>query len=107
MSSIDTRAPFFPNSKTGKQEIESANRTQFLRRNTAERANDLSHRTAKDAKVTIPESIKDFAMIRKAVDMAPPIDNTDKIARLRSQIQAGTYQPDFDAIADKILMDEY
>ena len=107
MNSIDTRAPFFPNSKSGQKEIDSAKRSQFLRRNTMERANDLNNRTAKDAKVTIPESIRDFSRIKKAVDMAPPIDNTDKIARLRSQIQEGTYEPDFDALADKILMDEY
>ena len=42
-----------------------------------------------------------------AVDSAPPIDNTDKIAKLRSQIQAGTYEPDYDAIAEKLLANEY
>lgn len=107
MSNIDTRAPFFPNSKSAQKEIENAKRARFLRRNTAERANDLNNMAARDAKVTIPESVRDFSRIKKAVDMAPPIDNTDKIARLRSQIQAGTYQPDYDAIADKILSEEY
>lgn len=107
MSSIDTRAPFFPNSKSAQKEIENAQRAKFLRRNTTERANDLNNRTARDAKVTIPEAIRDFSRIKKSVDMAPPIDNTDKIARLKAEIQAGTYQPDYDAIADKILTQEY
>ena len=107
MSNIDTRAPFLPNSKTAKREVEIANRSKLLRRNTSQRANELSNNTAKDAKVTIPESVRDFSRIKKAVDMAPPIDNSDKIARLKSQIQAGTYKPDYDAIADRILSDEY
>lgn len=107
MSSIDTRAPFFPNSKSAQKEIENAQRAKFLRRNTAERANDLNNRTARDAKVTIPEAIRDFSRIKKSVDMAPPINNTDKIARLKAEIQAGTYQPDYDAIAEKILTQEY
>lgn len=107
MSNIDTRAPFFPNSKSSQREIENAKRAQFLRRNSIERANELNTRTARDAKVTIPESIRDFSQIKRAVDMAPPIDNTDKMARLRAEIQGGTYQPDYDAIADRILQDEY
>lgn len=107
MSNIDTRAPFFPNSKSGQKEIESAKRARFLRRNTAERANDLNDLTARDAKVTIPDAVRDFSRIKKAVDMAAPIDNTEKIARLRSQIQTGNYRPDYDAIADKILSEEY
>ena len=35
------------------------------------------------------------------------VDNTDKIAMLKAQIQAGTYQPDYDAIADKMLSSEF
>lgn len=107
MSSIDTRAPFFPNAKGSQREIEQTNRSQFLRRNSYERANELNNQTSGDAKVTIPDSIKDYSRIKMAVDMAPPIDNTEKIARLRSQIQAGTYEPDYEAIADKLLANEY
>jgi len=38
---------------------------------------------------------------------APEPDNTDKIAKLKAQIEAGTYEIDYDALADKILMNEY
>ena len=107
MNSIDTRAPFFPKSKNPNNEIGSAKRSQLLKRNSFERTNELNNQTAKDAKVTIPESIRDFSRIKMAVDSAPPIDNTDKIAKLRSQIQAGTYEPDYDAIAEKLLANEY
>ena len=107
MSNIDTRAPFFPKTNSSQKEINGARRSQLLRRNSFERTNELNNQTANDAKVTIPDSIRDFSRIKMAVDAAPPIDNTDKIARLRSQIQEGTYEPDYDAIADKILSNEY
>ena len=107
MSSIDTRAPFFPNSKSAQQEIEQLRRTRALKRNSYERIQELNDQTSNDAKVNIPDSIRDFSRIKKAVDSAPEIDNTDKIARLKAQIQAGSYQPDYDAIADKMLSREY
>ena len=107
MSNIDTRAPFFPNSRTGQKEISHSKRAQALKRNSYQRAQELNNMASRDAKVSIPESVKDFSRIKTAVDMAPPVDNTDKIARLKAQIQAGTYQPDYDAVADKILSNEY
>ena len=109
MSNIDTRAPFFPNSKTAKRNIEQAKQSQAasLKRNTYERAQQLNDIASRDAKVTIPDTIKDFSQIKKVADSTPEVDNTDKIAALKAQIQAGTYQPDYDAIADKILASEY
>jgi negative regulator of flagellin synthesis FlgM len=107
MSSIDTRAPFFPNSKTGQNDVDQARRAQLLKRNSYDRSQELKSGTSKDAKVTIPESIKDFSRIKKAVDLAPAPNNTDKIASLKARIQAGTYEPDYDALADKILSTEY
>ena len=107
MSNIDTRAPFFPNSKTAKRNIEQAKQTAGIKRNSYERAQQLNDIASRDAKVTIPETIKDFSQIKKVADSTPEIDNTDKIAALKAQIQAGTYQPDYDAIADKILASEY
>lgn len=107
MSNIDTRAPFFPNSKTGKRDIEEAKQAASLRRNTYERAQQLNDIASRDAKVTIPDTIKDFSQIKKIADATGEIDNTDKIAALKAQIQAGTYKPDYDAIADKILASEY
>lgn len=107
MSNIDTRAPFFPNSKTGKRDIAEAKQAASLRRNTYERAQQLNDIASRDAKVTIPDTIKDFSQIKKVADATGEIDNTDKIAALKAQIQAGTYKPDYDAIADKILASEY
>ena len=107
MSNIDTRSPFFPKSRTGQAEIAQSKRAKALQRNTYERAQEIQSKTSKDAKVAIPDTIKDFSRIKKAADMAPPIDNSDKIASLKAQIKAGTYQPDYDAIADKILSSEY
>ncbi len=107
MSSIDTRAPFFPNSKTAQGEVQKSQRARALKRNSYDRVKQLDEMSQRDAKVNIPESIKDFSRIKKAVDAAPPIDNSAKIAQLKAQIQAGTYEPDYDAVADKLLMSEY
>ena len=59
-----------------------------------------------DAKVTISDAIKDFSRIKKAVDEVPAMDNSSKIQGLRDQINAGTYNIDYEALADKILSDE-
>jgi negative regulator of flagellin synthesis FlgM len=106
MNSIDTRPSFFPNSKTGKAEAQKA-KAASMRRNSYERAQELNDKTSKDAKVSISDSIKDFSRIKKVADASEPVDNTDKIASLKAQIQAGTYEPDFDAIADKMLSSEF
>jgi negative regulator of flagellin synthesis FlgM len=34
-------------------------------------------------------------------------DHSEKIARLKAQIDAGTYEMDYDAIAEKILTSEF
>ena len=107
MNNIDTRAPFFPNSKSGKQELEQVQRSKMLKRNSYERSKELEDFANRDAKVTIPDQVRDFSRIKRAVDMAPEIDNSAKIARLKAQIQSGTYKPDYDAIADKMLSREY
>ena len=106
MSSIDSRAPFFPHSRTSSKSVPSS-RKSSIQRNTYERMQELDKLAAKDARVSIPDTVKDFSQIKREVDMAPNRDNTDKIARLKAQIQSGTYEPDYDAIADKMLMDEY
>jgi len=109
MNNIDTRAPFFPNAKSAQREIEQAKQAQLIRRNSMERMQDLDSRTASDAKVTIPETIRDFSRIKKVADApgAGEVDNTEKIARLKAAINSGTYQPDYDAIADRMLATEY
>ena len=106
MNSVDTRAPFFPRSKSAQTEVQTTGRVG-LGRNSYDRIQELEAKTSHHAKVSIPDKIRDFSRIKKAVDSAPEIDNTDKIASLRAQIQAGTYEPDYDAIADRMLTSEY
>lgn len=108
-NSIDTRSPFFPNSRTAQKQAEQAKKAQQLAatRNTYDRAEEIRAKTSNDAKVSIPDTIKDFSRIKKAVDAAPQVDNTDKIADLKARIQAGTYEIDYDALADKMLGSEY
>jgi negative regulator of flagellin synthesis FlgM len=105
MNSIDTRPPFFPHSKTA-QDLKST-RAKALSRNTFERAQELNQNTARDAKVSIGDQIKDFSRIKKAADTSAPIDNSAKIADLKARIQAGTYEVDYDGLADKMLASEY
>lgn len=108
MSSIDTRSSFFPRSRDIKSDTTKANgKVEGLQRNSVERTNQLTENTSSDAKVNIPEGIKDFSRIKKAAMSAPEADNSDKIARLKAQIQAGTYEIDYDAIADKMLTSEF
>lgn len=107
MNTIDNRPSFFPNSKTAKAEAQKAAKAATMRRNSYEKAQEIKDRTSNDAKVTIPDTIKDFSRIKRMADAAAPIDNTDKIASLKASIQAGTYEPDYDAIADKMLSSEF
>lgn len=106
MNNIEsTRSKFFPNTKTNVSG-NNASKINALKRNDASRFNELKDMEKRDSSVSIPESVKDFSRIRKAVDAAPETDNSEKIARLRDQIQNGTYKMDFEAIADKILKEE-
>lgn len=105
MSSIDTRSPFFPGSKTN--QAQNKGNVKALERNSLERSQEIEGKTANDAKVSIPESIKDFSRIKKAVDQSAPIDNSAKIADLKARIQAGTYNIDYDSLADKMLESEF
>lgn len=105
MNSIDTRPPFFPHSKTA-QDVKT-NRSKALARNTFERAQELDNNTSRDAKVAIGDQIKDFSRIKRAVDNSAPTDNSAKIADLKARIQAGTYEVDYDGLADKMLASEY
>ncbi len=108
MSSIDTRSTFFPRGRSPQTEAaKNGTGVDSIKRNTTERATEISDKTGTDAKVSIPEGIKDFSRIKKAATAAPETDNSEKIARLKAQIQAGTYEVDYDALADKILNSEF
>jgi negative regulator of flagellin synthesis FlgM len=108
MSTIDTRSSFFP--RGGNIQTESTkqgSKVDSLKKNSAEKATEITIKTAQDAKVSIGDGIKDFSKIKRVANAAPEIDNTDKIARLKAQIQGGTYEVDYDALADKILSEEF
>lgn len=108
MSSINTRSAFFPQGRSAQTEsAKGGSKVDSVQRNTTERASELSDKTSTDAKVSIPEGVKDFSRIKKAAISAPEADNSEKIARLKAQIQAGTYEVDYDGLADKILSSEF
>ncbi len=107
-NSIDTRSNFFPRGRNIEtNSTQNGGAVDGVKRNTTERASELQDKTATDAKVTIPEGVKDFSRIKKAAMTAPEQDNSEKIARLKAQIQAGTYEVDYDGLADKILTSEF
>lgn len=108
MSSIDTRSAFFPRSRSAQAEsAKSTGKAEGVQRNSMERTAELTEKTSTDAKVNIPEGVKDFSRIKKAAMSAPEADNSEKIARLKAQINAGTYEIDYDGLADKILTSEF
>ena len=108
MSSIDTRSAFFPKGRpTSTESAKGGSQVGGADRNTAERSSEISNKTASDAQVSIGDGVKDFSRIKKAAMAAPETDNTEKIARLKAQIQAGSYEIDYDGLADKILTSEF
>lgn len=108
MSSIDTRSAFFPRTRSAQTEsAKGGGKVDGVQRNTMERASEISEKTATDAKVNIGDGVKDFARIKKAAMSAPEADNSEKIARLKAQIANGTYEVDYDGLADKILTSEF
>lgn len=108
MSSIDTRSSFFPRSLDVKSESTAGgSKVDGTKRNSMERASELSDKTSTDAKVSIPDGVKDFSRIKKVAMSAPEVDNSEKIARLKAQIADGTYEIDYDGLADKILNSEF
>lgn len=109
MSSIDTRSAFFPKGRpTSTESAKGGSQVAGAPdRNSVERSSELSSKTAGDAQVSIGDGVKDFSRIKKAAMAAPETDNTEKIARLKAQIAAGTYEVDYDGLADKILSSEF
>lgn len=107
MSTIDsatTRSLFLPNKsakETGKTQ------SAQLKRNTDTRKQELDSLSGLDSKVDIGDAIKDFSRIKKVADAAPEIDNSAKVARLKQEIQNGSYKVDPDLLADKILEQEF
>ncbi len=108
MSNVEsTRSRFFPKSKNTRTAKNSKLNKNHLQRNDQARKAELDQIAERDAKVTIPEAVRDFGRIKKVADAAPNIDQSEKIARLREQIRSGKYEVDYDALADKILSQEF
>ncbi|OFZ14141.1 MAG: flagellar biosynthesis anti-sigma factor FlgM [Bdellovibrionales bacterium GWA2_49_15] len=99
----NTKAPFFPEKKIGN--LRSKN--PVAPRNEAARQASIEKTTSKDAKVDISDGIKDFARIKKAAVGAPPPDNSAKIASLKQSIKNGTYEVDYDGLAEKMMASEF
>lgn len=107
MTSIEsTRSKFFPGTKPSVNGNKAA-QINALKRNDPTRSSELEDMGKRDSNVSIPEAVKDFSRIRKAVDAAPEVDNSEKIARLKDQIAKGTYQVNYEALADKVLSEEF
>jgi len=106
MSNMDVtnRSNFFPNSEQAKT---TRAQKMSMRRNDYSRRQQLDKMSKNDAKVQIPDAVRDFSRIKKAVDAAPEIDNSEKIARIKQQINNGTYKVNYEAIADKLLATEF
>lgn len=85
------RPPFFPNSKSAQEakEAREARQMKQMRRNSSERANELESLSRSHTKIDIPETVKDFSRIKNAVDNAPDIDNSEKVARLKAKYKKG------------------
>lgn len=111
MSKIDSspaRSSFFPKSKDANQtKARGVQRGGYIQRNAPSRMKELESTTKQHAKVEIPNAVRDYAKIKKAVDAAPEVDNSEKIAKLKQQIQSGSYNVDYDKLADKILSSEF
>ncbi len=106
-NNIDTRSPFFPRGKTAATDsAQKQSDVGGVGRNNLERSQEIQARTAGDANVKISDGVKDFSRIKKAVDAAPEMDNSAKIAALKARIQAGQYEVDYDGLADKMLEQE-
>ena len=107
MSNVEsTRSQFFPKSK----DTTRTKRGQFyknkLQRNDEARKTKLDQIASRDAKVAIPEAVKDFGRIKRVTDSLVNPDQSEKINRLREQINSGNYEIDYEALAHKILSEE-
>ena len=86
------RAKFFNDLKENNEEIQQKKKGEKF--------------SSLDAKVTIPEAIKDFARIKRVVDESPDLDNQIKVEKIKDQIQNGSYKINYELLAEKMLENE-
>ena len=106
IKSSKMRPPFFPG-KTNPSSPFRKTDLHSLKRNQLERKQEIDSISKEHAKVSIPDSIKDFSRIKKVVDISEPLDNTKKITELKAAIKNGSYKVDPDLLAKRILDSEY
>ena len=98
-----SKTGFFPEKKVNNLKAKSV----AIPRNDSDRKAEIEKGTASDAKVDISEGIKDFSRIKKVAQNASPIDKSAKVAGLRDSIKSGTYEVNYDGLADKMLASEF
>ena len=108
MSKIETTRPsFFPNSPSA-QAIRDKNISRINKMQESYGPTKTGEpKGLRDARVDIPEKIKDYAQIQKAVTNAPERDESQKIAEIKAKIASGEYKINEDAIATKMLEQEF
>ena len=107
MSEIKSGNPgFSPSSGVGSDNQISSLRNASFKRNTDDRKKELESFKS-DSNVTINKAVKDFSLIKKAVDSAPVLDKSDQVAKLKKQINEGTYDIDYDKLVEKMFTSEF
>jgi negative regulator of flagellin synthesis FlgM len=72
-------------------------------KNKVDPSDNKSDKTAaKTDTVVISDAAKRIQEVRSQLDAVPEVDE-EKVARLRKEIEAGTYQPGADEIAGKMI----
>lgn len=74
-------------------QIYKSNQTQGVSKTQKSKARDEVH---------ISEAGKDFQIAKRALQEVPDV-RQDKIAAIKSSMEAGTYKVDSDSLADKLL----
>ncbi len=107
MNDLKTKGPSFSQTKkiTPESSISQLHK-MGLKKNTEKRKKELESFET-DSNVTIDDVVKDFSRIKKAVDSAPNIDNSDKVARLKREIERGAYRIDYKELANKMLTSDF
>lgn len=109
MSNITTenKATFFPKRKSGSIKTDKSTEGITRSKDIERRKELLNNKSEQDAKVDIPQKIKDFAKIKKVVDATPDNDNSEKISALKNQIENGEYEINYNGLAEKILEEKF
>ena len=107
MSDINAKQTgFFPTSPASSDSKISPLQKGPLGRNSENRKKELES-TKNDSLVAIDRTVKDFSRIKKAVDAVAPLDKSHRVEELKRQINEGTYEIDYDKLAEKIISSEF